>query len=463
MSPFRYLRRSIFARLTLLSVAISILLFYQLVLAPALNSADSTGGSIGGSYAMSTLFEVAKSGEVPLSELGTTEVFRRIVANNPDVRIYWQFGHQVFSYGGDPLYLHLAEDVRREGNNPVMPEDCQWDSYGSQRFTEDGRHGSVFFSSCSGYFEYRETVGIEALDPTAWEVVDFFLKRSNVYQYRFDNFILIAGAFLFVAVLTIIQAGFGLRKVTNEAATIDVAGAGRHLTEKGLPAEVKPFVRAINRMLDRIEEAHEKQGFFLAAAAHELRTPLTILRSRLDLLEASETKEEVIDDVRTMTRLVEQLLRLSHVQSAPELDDEAVDLCDIAEEICAVRADLAIAEKTELVLECPDEPIIARGSREMISLALSNLIDNAIAVSNAGSEIAVCVLRSREIQVRDNGPGIPADLQEGILDPFVKNSSSQVGHGLGLAIVKSVMDMHNGAVSFDTSADGTTFILRFPA
>ena len=134
-----------------------------------------------------------------------------------------------------------------------------------------------------------------------------------------------------------------------------------------------------------------------------------------------------------------------------------------------------MAEEAEVYLDLSlEEPLPMVGSRELVSQALGNLVDNAIKYVRSGEtppETArVRVTARREgaeivVSVADNGPGIPAAERERVLQRFVRleKSRSQPGSGLGLSLVEAVTKLHHGAISLSDAGPGLVVTLRFPA
>ena len=98
------------------------------------------------------------------------------------------------------------------------------------------------------------------------------------------------------------------------------------LPEAAMPLEVLPLVRAVNRALDRLDAGFRAQREFTADAAHELRTPLAILRTQIDMIEDREIAEPLRHDVESMSRLVNQLLEISELDSFFISEGETADL-----------------------------------------------------------------------------------------------------------------------------------------
>jgi two-component system sensor histidine kinase TctE len=251
----------------------------------------------------------------------------------------------------------------------------------------------------------------------------------------------------------------GLRPLMQASAAASVVGpgqAGVRLPVTGLPREVSPLVEAVNAALSRLEHTIETQRSFMAQAAHGLRTPLAVLTARLDSLGDAEEAEALRRDVDRMTRLVGQLLRMARLESLPLDVTHAVDLRLVAAEAIADLAPLGLGHGVELAL-LGEEAVPVQGNHAALVLAVTNLVENAIAYAPDGSLVEVDVVRPGTIRVLDRGPGVLPEFRFRILERFVRGpNSKEGGAGLGLAIVAEIAAAHRGTVRVDPRAGGGT-------
>jgi two-component system phosphate regulon sensor histidine kinase PhoR len=220
---------------------------------------------------------------------------------------------------------------------------------------------------------------------------------------------------------------------------------------------------------------------FVVNVSHELKTPLTAMRGFLDaVLEDREMPPELRsrflgrarDATDRLAAMVGDLLTLARIEADEgTLRRTPLDLAELAAEACAASSDAAALRGTRLQLDTPPEPVPVLGDRAELVTALGNLIDNAVAYGPDGGEVRVRVLRPDEeaqVEVQDDGPGIPPHEQQRIWERFYRVDKSRSrdlgGTGLGLSIVRNVAAAHGGRVSLDSELGrGSTFRLHLPA
>ena len=195
-----------------------------------------------------------------------------------------------------------------------------------------------------------------------------------------------------------------------------------------------------------LRRSDELKTALLRSVSHDLRTPLTsIIAAGAALDSPSVTAEErhelsdaVVEQGQRLSRLVENLLDISRIESgSSEASPEEVDIGEVLE---AARDSLGAGEEVRLAID-PELPTLSADAAQL-ERAFANLLDNAI-VHGGGEPVQV---RSRQVgrrlvvRVIDRGPGIPEPERERIFEPFVRSQGSQ-GSGLGLAIARG---LHRG-------------------
>ncbi|KQN90797.1 hypothetical protein ASE90_17080 [Sphingomonas sp. Leaf67] len=253
-----------------------------------------------------------------------------------------------------------------------------------------------------------------------------------------------------------------IRRIARLVGPSEEDALTRTLSERGLPSELLPLVRAINRMIADGAAGERRRRFFLSAAAHEMRTPLTVLRTRLEMLEDSEDRTKLIADVRRLSTLVNDLLTLTRIGERPPLL-VPLRLFSACRRAVEGMDPVAMRQGVTLRMRGRGEAEIL-GDASLIETAVANLLGNAIAVTPPGGVVSLSVTPSGALSVRDEGPGIAAERVPEIFEPFVRLSNRHSGYGLGLAIVRAVVDLHGAEIAVDAAVGGgTSFTIRFVA
>ncbi len=229
-----------------------------------------------------------------------------------------------------------------------------------------------------------------------------------------------------------------------------------------------------------IEHLERVRRDFVANVSHELKTPLTSVHGYLETLDDDaglppEQRERFIKKaLKNSDRLiaiVRDLLSLARAESAgASLEFEPLSLVGLAEEARAAVQTLAVESGILIEVEAPGGDLTALGDRPALTLALGNLVENAIKYSSAGTRVRLLVERhgSRaRLVVADQGPGIPPEHHERLFERFYrvdKERSRQLGGtGLGLSIVRNVAAVHGGRVGVSSEVgEGSRFWLELP-
>lgn len=264
-----------------------------------------------------------------------------------------------------------------------------------------------------------------------------------------------------VTLLTVRRAFRPLIAAANRADAIAVKELGDRFDVTTLPAEASQFASAINRLLDRVADLISAQRLFIARAAHELRTPLSIMMLELGHLKDPSSKR-LEADVKAMSQIVDQLLVLAKLETAPKTGMTSVDVSTVVREL-VVRM-LGWAEKDGHTLSFHsgrEAPIHA--DETSLREAVRNLIENAVKHTPPGTKIRVEVLSDASIVVEDAGPGLGTLTPDEMQLPFRKGSTTSDGAGLGLAIVRQAAELHGGQLEIGSSQlGGARFAFLFP-
>lgn len=257
-----------------------------------------------------------------------------------------------------------------------------------------------------------------------------------------------------------------MRRMASVAEGVDAGDLSVRMPVEGTRDEARRLAESFNSMLDRLEDAFDRQRTFVADASHDLRTPLTVVRGQIEVLARNQDPDAaevnrvaglVTQAIARMEGMVEDLLLLARSESGGSLRPELLDLGPL---LSAEVEGLVFSDDRDLVLgQVTDRPVSI--DREQIARAMSNLITNAVAHTAEGGRIEVSArdLGDRvALVVDDDGPGVPPGERDRIFDRFARldqaRTSTAGGSGLGLAIVKAIAEVHGGSVRCTESPIG---------
>ncbi|MFD4798455.1 sensor histidine kinase [Streptomyces anulatus] len=328
-----------------------------------------------------------------------------------------------------------------------------------------------------------------------------------------------AAGLLAASIAGTVLVGIALRPLRRVAATATrVSELPLHsgevaLLERVPDAEADPRTEvgqvgaALNRMLGHVgsaltarQESETRVRQFVADASHELRTPLASIRGYAELTRRATGSREapepdpvtrhalgrIESEADRMTGLVEDLLLLARLDSGRPLSYGSTDLLPlVVDAISDARAADQGAPGQDARhrwrLELPPEPVTVRADPDRFQQVLVNLLANARTHTPPGTTVTVSVrppVRAGgpvTLEVRDDGPGIPAELLPHVFERFARGDASRSrgagtgtgtatgSTGLGLAIVQAVVSAHGGRVRVDSEPGRTVFAIELPA
>ena len=254
----------------------------------------------------------------------------------------------------------------------------------------------------------------------------------------------------------------GVAHVAAEADRIDVDQRGIRLSSAHVPEELHSLVGAVNAALQRLDDGMERRQRFLADAAHELRTPIAILQTRIELLPDDSHRSRLTLDVARLANLANQLLDLQRLDADLAIL-QPVNLVDLAAQVTAEMAPLAIAAGDEISFDAEVETVTVTGDAASLSRAIVNLIQNAVIHGGSKTSIRVGVGRDGSLRVADSGPGIAEEHRQSIFEPFNRIVPLDQGAGLGLNLVRDIVTRHRGQITVgDAPGGGALFEISLP-
>lgn len=244
-------------------------------------------------------------------------------------------------------------------------------------------------------------------------------------------------------------------------------------------SETETMSAACDEMLRRLQTLDESRQEFVSNVSHELKTPLTSMKVLADSLMGQEDipvelyREFMTDigaEIDRENKIINDLLSLVKMdKSAGNINITSVQINELLERIMKRLRPIAQKQNVELVMES-FRPVVAEVDEVKLTLALTNLIENAIKYNNPDGWVHVSLNADHQnffVTVEDNGIGIPKEAQNRIFERFYrvdKSHSREIGGtGLGLAIARNTIIMHRGAIKVHSmEGEGTTFTVRIP-
>ena len=244
----------------------------------------------------------------------------------------------------------------------------------------------------------------------------------------------------------------------------------------GMMRKEKQLQRSIAEAQRGAEEGRRR---FLRRLDHEIKNPLTALRTALVNVRESQLEDErqratenAGRSVERLTRLLADLRKLSDLGVRP-LERFPVDMPELLREMVDAAKSLPAYQGREVNLliskvPAPFPPVT--GDRDLLSLAVYNLIENALKFTSGNEAVEVRALEDGSaivVEVADSGPGIPPEELSKIFEELYRGANARgiEGSGLGLALVQRIVELHGGQIevrSTQTDPRGTVFTLRLP-
>ena len=241
--------------------------------------------------------------------------------------------------------------------------------------------------------------------------------------------------------------------------------------------ELQSLAADLDHMVAKLAELVSAHKVFASYAAHELRSPLAALRGELQLAlrrqrsvgDYEQVLALVLEDVEGLIGLAEDLLTLARVQGSAGSPMNS-QVADLVQDALRVVNGIAQLRSIEISVTGSNENLMVPGRRPDLTRVLRNILENAVAHSPDGETVAVQISANSHtvaLAISDRGPGIPAEDQPHVFQPFfrgmVTHSNNRSGAGLGLAIARGIIEAHGGTIRLDADyQSGARFIVSLP-
>jgi heavy metal sensor kinase len=267
-------------------------------------------------------------------------------------------------------------------------------------------------------------------------------------------------------------------EIVRSAERITLQNLSRRLPIPNTGDEVERLSLALNRMIQRLDEAFQVTSRFSADASHELRTPLTIMRGELEaVLKEGHLSEEhmgqiesILEEAERLTQIVEGLLTISRLDTGEsQMSKDPVDFANLVSTTAEQMIPLAEDKSVSLLCETGRD-VMVEANEIRLRQVVVNLLDNAIKYTPEGGKITVRVTGEPSwaiLEVSDNGIGISQEALPHVFERFYRSGQIQArkarGTGLGLSMVQSIVEAHAGKVEVESREnEGATFRVRLP-
>ena len=236
---------------------------------------------------------------------------------------------------------------------------------------------------------------------------------------------------------------------------------------------------SINSMLVKMKQLENSRQEFVSNVSHELKTPITSMKVLADSLLSQpdvpvefykEFMEDIAKEIDRENKIITDLLSMVKMdKKSAKLNVETVNINDLLELLLKRIRPLAKERNIDIIFES-FRPVEAEIDEVKLSLALSNLIENAVKYNFDDGWVRVSLNADHKffyVKISDSGVGIPKDCQDSIFDRFYRvdkaRSRETGGTGLGLSITRKVILLHKGAIKvYSKEKEGTTFTVRIP-
>lgn len=266
-------------------------------------------------------------------------------------------------------------------------------------------------------------------------------------------------------------------QIRKAAVKITLSNLGEKIDIGGRRDELGRLAQTFNEMISRLRDAFMRINQFSIDVSHELKTPLTILKGETEVALRKErdnegykrTLKSNLEEIDRMTEIIDDLLLLSKADMKElKLNIEDVSLRDLVADVCVNMKIFADNKGIDLAVK-ELEDVKVKGDELKLRRMLLNIVENGIKYTPPGGKVEISSFLNNgyvQIDVKDNGAGIPEDDIKFVFDRFYRGDKSrkrESGSGLGLSISKWIAEVHKGAIEVNSRpAEGSLFSIKLP-
>lgn len=411
-----------------------------------------------------------------LQDGGATSTFARQVrqyAHRPVDAAIWGFAKQSLDYR---VYVtDAAGRVLFDSENQAVGQDfSQWRDVARTLRGEYGARMSreIPADDASGVMHVAAPIQVQGRIAGVLTVAKP-VRTVQRFIDRAERKVLMGGLLLLalsaaVGVAVTLWMVWNVRRLRDYALSVQGPADGEHdtatptaLAVPSVPGELGDLARAMDRMRARLEGRDYIEGY-VRALTHELKSPVAAIRGAGELLQEdlpaadrARFSTQVVQQSERLQRLVDRLLELSKLEQRQHAEARhPVALNDCAR--TAIAHTQARAAQRRVALALAGQGASGPWEAELITLALTNLLDNAVDFAPEGSTVRV-ELDGARVAVQDTGPGVPDYALPRLGERFfttARPNGERSGSGLGLAIVRRVMALHGGHMEVRNTQPG---------
>lgn len=323
------------------------------------------------------------------------------------------------------------------------------------RFTHNGKSGvAIFYPDNEGNFV------ILAMEKNEYGIsVQTQLRNALII-------IIIISSILVYFVGRIYAIGIlsPLKHILREIDSIKGTDLNLRLKSTNSKDELEELINTLNHMLERLEIAFESQKGFIANASHELNNPLTAIMGECEISMMKEQSPEqyissiqrIYQETERLVNLIKSLMSLAKADLDILLNNiEPIDISSFIKENTD-KERIIYNNKTNII-----KPIIINANPYLLSIAINNIINNALKYSKSDVEINLYYEKKDiRIEIKDNGIGIPLSDQPHILQSFYRASNTRgySGQGIGLTLTEKIIKFYGGSISINSELNKYTCV-----
>ncbi|MGO4773034.1 ATP-binding protein [Flavobacterium sp. W22_SRS_FK3] len=311
----------------------------------------------------------------------------------------------------------------------------------------------------------------------AMSLSDSILVLRNLLETLIFSFLFILILLFFIARFFAGRSIKPINEITNISGMITKDNLKVRIPLPKKRDELHKLSETINSLLNRIEDAIEREKQFTSDASHELRTPLTVIKGTLEVLirkprDNKEYEEKItycINEVDHLNMLVDQLLLLARFENQKQnILPESVYLNALILDVITLNSEKINSKKINMKFDAEEDCYINCDNYLVVTI-MRNIISNALKYTNSGGEVSVSLSKQpgkTVCKISDNGIGIAKEDIEAVFNPFFRSNSSVhpeiKGTGLGLSIVKRFTELLHITFQIESKMNqGTVVVLEF--